>query len=199
MTIEIQDTYFNMECYECTVSVNGEKVESSVENDGKKITIQAVTPEDNVELELKNFVLAGKHGVWVILLYWIASIFGGGEPNPFGRPFDAVLKLSAIKGNHISIRTRKIWAEKPFELVAGNAEFTDNRFVVKNEHIRKWLCGFVLPIDILLLLIGVMILLIPNPIRFIGLIAVVSAVAFSVYAGRVVARLSKYSKTLRRR
>lgn len=191
MTIEIQDSYFNMESYQCEVSVNGEKVETKTENDGKKITIQDVSPEDKVTIQLKNFILAGRHGGWVILIYWIASLLAGdGEPNPFGRPFDAVLELTSIKTGNISIRTNKINADIPFIIVAGSAEIKDNRFVVKKEHRRKWFCGYVLPVNILVGLIAALMFLIPHPVRYVGIIVAVGIVAFDIYVIRFYRLLS---------
>lgn len=193
MIIEIDDYEFGEDNYIYEVYVNGMEKEVTVED--KKINIGTVNESDTVELRAKNVIFSSKYWWAIPIIYWIASMLtGSGTNNPFGKPFDALLQITSIKTNHLSIRTNKIWSDCAFKMSDCNVKIIKNSFISTAKYRRRWCMGFVFPINIFLILFIVMCIFLGfyEGAAFGKIFLVVPVLAFicwNVYAYKVVKTL----------
>lgn len=189
--IEIIDDKFGEDCYEYEVFVEGEKRDVKYEN--KKIKLDDVGDDDIIEIKAKNIVLSGKYGPLLMIFYWICSIFGGSDNNAFGKPFEGYIQFKA-KSCNIKLRGNKIWDKEPFYVYEGKAEVIRNNFVCTKKLRRRWFTGWVMPIDIVLILLLVLFILLATETAFGTMMAIITgiiAICCNVYAFKVLSAARK--------
>ena len=152
-----------------------------------------VGDDDIIEIRAKNIILSGKYGPLLMIIYWICSIFGGSDNNAFGKPFEGYIQFKA-KSCSIKLRSNKIWDKEPFYVYEGKAEVIKNNFVCTKKLRRRWFTGWVMPIDIVLILLLVLFILLATETAFgiiMAIITAVCAIIWNVYAFKVLSAARK--------
>ena len=138
MKIFLKDHNLDEENYRYNVHINGENCNDVIKKNKKFIEIQC--PENSfVEIEICNWIFQEKKANIYILFYWILSLITGtGEENPFGLPFNALLKIKDVGKEDIFLEVNSVWKKEAF-----NVE--ENKFFSPKGSKKKWFLYTSLP------------------------------------------------------
>lgn len=165
MKLVLKNNKYRNENYSCNIWIDDRRVESYDLN-GKDELIIDIQQGSNVKIEIQNMFLKSDKKVFLMFFYWILSFFSGsGEYMPFGKPFDAVVRIEKADKENIYIQTNDIKSKEAFS-VKTDGNVVENKFVSPKGYKIVWLFGYALPIFLLILAITLIILLVEFQERF---------------------------------
>lgn len=149
--IYISDEYFGDENYQCRVYVDGQEVDAKCvkKTDTWLLDLDYAT-NSIINIKLENIVFREKKAWLFFLFYWFLALFSGGEQNPFGNPFDAIICIKANGQRKIHLKTNSIKNKEAFS-VKTKCEVLENHFYAPKGYKKKWFFGFAFPIALLIL------------------------------------------------
>ncbi len=151
MQICINDDHFGNENYQCKVSVDGKEVDAKniKKTDAWCLDLDC-TPNSIIKIKFENIVFREKKAWLFFLFYWFLALLSGGEQNPFGNPFDAVICIKANGQRNIRLKTNSIKKKEAFS-VTTKCEVLENYFYAPKGYKKKWFFGSAVPIALLIL------------------------------------------------
>lgn len=165
MKLVLKNNKYRNENYSCNIWIDDRRVESYDLN-GKDELIIDIQQGSNVKIEIQNMFLKSDKKVFLMFFYWILSFFSGsGEYMPFGKSFDAVVRIEKADKENIYIQTNDIKSKEAFS-VKTDGNVVENKFVSPKGYKIVWLFGYALPIFLLILAITLIILLVEFQERF---------------------------------
>lgn len=188
MVIKIDDYEFGDDNFEYDIYVNGEKCVRNTNETGERI-IDAIC-DDVILIRARNIVLSSKWSWLFMFFYWILSVLSGtGDRNPFGKPFDAYIQFKT-NSTYIELKANKIRELNAFKVLSGKLDIDRNEFVSPKAYKIRWFVGYVIPINLLMLVVGCLFILVASSAGsmvmniVIGVVAV-CLICWNIYAIRI--------------
>ncbi len=114
MKLFLKNSTYASEHYSCNVWINDSEAEVYDLNDKDELAIDIPQGSD-VKVEVQNTYLKSNKKIFLMFLYWILSLFSGsGEYMPFGKPFNAVVRIEKADKENIYIQTNDIKSKVAF-------------------------------------------------------------------------------------
>lgn len=165
MKLFLENKEYKNENYSCNVWIDDREVEVH-DLDCKEQLVINVPQGSNVKIEIQNIFFKSNKKVFLMLLYWVLSILSGsGERMPFGKPFNALLRIENVNKEDIYIQTNSISKKEAFEIKT-ECNVVENRFIAPKGYKESWLLGYVLPILLLLSAILLVVLVVEFQEKF---------------------------------
>ncbi|MFQ7574603.1 MAG: hypothetical protein ACLRLD_04145 [Lachnospira sp.] len=186
MKLFLKNSTYASEHYSCNVWINDSEAEVYDLNDKDELAIDIPQGSD-VKVEVQNTYLKSNKKIFLMFLYWILSLFSGsGEYMPFGKPFDAVVRIEKADKENIYIQTNAIKSKRPF-CVKTDGNIVENEFISPKGYKSSWVLGYALPVFLLISVITLVVLLVEFQESFYVIkemflvISVVCGIGWAVY------------------
>ena len=184
MKIILKDKKLGSGNYQYNVWVNDKKIDKITRY--KNVIQIECAANSAVKIEVENIFFDTKY-IWLLfLLYWFLSCIGGcGEQDPFGKPFNARIRIADTREGDIFLEVNSIWCKEAF-LVQGNCKVSENTFFSPAGYKKKWFWGYAIPIAMLILFILFVFSIVGNRVIFKVLLMAIPAIAELLWIAHVV-------------
>lgn len=114
MKLFLKNSTYKSEDYLCNVWINDREAQVYALN-GKDELVIDIPQGSDVKIEIQNTFLKSNKKIFLMFFYWILSLFSGsGEYMPFGKPFNAVVRIEKADKENIYIQTNDIKSKVAF-------------------------------------------------------------------------------------
>lgn len=159
MKLFLKNSTYKSEDYLCNVWINDREAQVYALN-GKDELVIDIPQGSDVKIEIQNTFLKSNKKIFLMFFYWILSLFSGsGEYMPFGKPFNAVVRIEKADKENIYIQTNDIKSKVAF-CVKTDGDIVGNEFVSPKGYKISCFLGYALPVFLLISAITLVVLLV---------------------------------------
>ena len=159
MKLFLKNSTYKSEDYLCNVWINDREAQVYALN-GKDELVIDIPQGSDVKIEIQSTFLKSNKKIFLMFFYWILSLFSGsGEYMPFGKPFNAVVRIEKADKENIYIQTNDIKSKVAF-CVKTDGDIVENEFVSQKGYKISWFLGYALPVFLLISAITLVVLLV---------------------------------------